>query len=341
MRRTALACLFVLSGLGAPLRAQDVGEQISALAEPNARGYVAPLARGLGHALTAGLVSSADPHGRLGFSVGVRAVGALFPDRDETFAVVAPGSVTYTSPNPIIGTRTYSNPYSVSNGGRSPTVAGEGPGAVLSPQGTFRTDLMLAGLDPDDFALELPRGQDFPAAPFAVIDAALGLGFGTQIMVRLIPTLDAGRVLGADGAGELGAFGVGVMHNLTQWLPIPTPMWDLSIAAGTQKVSLGDYFEASGNTVGLVASAGIGPLSAYAHASSYGAQADVDYRVENGSGNPGLPADRTRVAFAEEVGRTERLALGAQLDLVLLKLSAEYGMGDYRTISVRVALGVR
>ena len=63
--------------------------------------------------------------------------------------------------------------------------------------------------------------------------------------------------------------------------------------------------------------------------------------VENPGGNPGLPEDGTRIRFESEVERTQRLAVGAQLDLILLKASAEYGMGDYDTLSAHVAFGFR
>jgi hypothetical protein len=338
---TVPAILALGCALTTPLRAQDIGEQIGALASGNAEGYVGPLARGLGHALTAGFVSSADPHGALGFSVGARVVGSLFTDEDETFAVVLPASVAYSHPLLPGGSRTYQNPYAASRGGRSPSVAGDGDGAVLSPSGQFRSDLLLTGSNPNDFNVEFPEGLDFPAAPFAVIDAAVGIGFGTQIMARFVPTLDLGNLIGVDEVGDVSAFGVGVMHNLTQWLPIPTPFWDVSLVAGTQKMEAGNYLEASGTTLGLVASAGLGPLSVYAHGSTYKASLDVDYTAANPSNNPALPPDGTRVQFEQEVERTQRLAIGAQLDLILMKLSAEYGTGDYRTISARVAFGLR
>jgi hypothetical protein len=328
-----------LLALATPVRAQeDIGELISVLSSENAQGYAGPLARGLGHALTAGFVSSADPHGMLGFSVGIRAVGALFPDEDETFAVAVPASVQFT--HPLFGTRTYQNPYSTTSA-RSPSIAGDGDGVVLRPQGQYRQDLLLAGQNPDNYDIEFPEGLDFPLAPFAVVDAAVGVGFGTQLMARIIPTIDVGEMVGVDEVGDVSAFGVGIMHNLTQWLPIPTPFWDLSLVAGLQKAEAGDYLEASSNTLGLVGSAGLGPLSFYAHASTYGSTLDLDYTVENPGNRPGLPPNGTRVEFEEEVERTQRLALGAQLDLILLKISAEYGLGDYQTISARVAVGLR
>ena len=85
--------LFALCAV--PVRGQDIGQQIGVLTVQNAQGFVGPLARGVGHALTAGFVSSADPHGMLGFDVGVRLVGARFPQTDETFDVVLPATAIY------------------------------------------------------------------------------------------------------------------------------------------------------------------------------------------------------------------------------------------------------
>ena len=260
VRRTLHYSPLILLALSvAPVRAQDIGQQISVLTAQNAQGFVGPLARGIGHALTAGFVSSADPHGMLGFDVGVRLVGTRFPEIDETFEVVLPAAATYTSL--LFGAKTYSDPYAASNNGRSPTVAGEGSGVVLSPTGTFRGDLTLTGLDPDDFDIQFPEGLDFSAAPLVVLEGSLGIGFGTQIMARVVPTINVGKPLGVDEIGDVSAFGFGVMHSLTQWLPVPTPFWDVSVVAGTQKLELGNYAVAEGTTLGIVTSAGLGPLS--------------------------------------------------------------------------------
>ncbi len=340
MRRALYYSLLLLFALSAaPVRAQSIGQQISVLTAQNAQGFVGPLARGVGHALTAGFVSSADPHGMLGFDVGVRLAGARFTETDETFEVMLPPTATYTSP--LFGAKTYSNPYTASNNGRSPTVAGEGSGVVLSPTGTFRSDLILTGLDPDDFAIQFPEGLGFTVAPLVVLEGSLGIGFGTQIMARVVPTINVGKSLGVDEIGDVSAYGFGAMHSLTQWLPIPTPFWDVSVVAGTQKFEFGNYAVAKGATLGLVASAGLGPLSVYAHGSTYQATVDFDYTVSNPKSIPGLPANDTRLEFEEEVKRTQRLAIGAQLDFILLKFSVEYGTGDYSTLSGRATFGFR
>ena len=106
-------------------------------------------------------------------------------------------------------------------------------------------------------------------------------------------------------------------------------------------MELGNYAAAKGKTLGLVASAGLGPLSVYAHGATYNADVDVDYTVANPQNNPALPANGTHVAFQSSVDWTKRLAVGAQLNLILLRFSAEYGMGRYKTFSAKAAIGLR
>ena len=152
MRRIPLVSLLLLAVTASPARSQDIGTQIGVLTGANAELFVGPLARGLGHALTAGFVSSADPHGMFGFDLGVRVAAATFPEADETFQVVLPSSVTF-------GGTTYQNPYEANNGGMSPTVAGAGTGVRLKPRGD------PGGRQESGFERvrdRLPRGARFP-----------------------------------------------------------------------------------------------------------------------------------------------------------------------------------
>lgn len=330
----AIAALLALSPVlltPAAAVAQDISSQISSLAEANAERYVEPLSVGLGHVLTAGFVTDATPHGRFGFSVGLRAAGALFPEEAETFEPVLPSSVTVTFRG---HSRTYQDPYAAD--GPSPTVAGEGPGTVLRPRGEFRDDLVRAGENPEDWTVQFPDGVGLPLAPFAVLDATLGLGFGTDVVARLIPTVEV-----HEDVGDLSAFGIGAMHSLTQYLPMPTPLVDGSLVFGYQRVDLADYAEATATTFGAIVGAGLGPLRVYAHGSLHGSEMDLDYTVENPDGDPTLPPHGTRVSFSNEMERTGRLALGAALDVFLLKLSAQYAFGDYEVVSARVGFGFR
>lgn len=323
----AAALLVIPTGISG----QNLREQISVLAQENAERYVEPVTEGLGHVLTAGFVTDATPHGRFGFSVGLRVTGALFPQEAETFDPVLPSSVTVTFDG---RSRTYTSPYVAD--GPSPTVAGDGSGAVLRPSGDFRSDLEAAGENPDDWTVRFPRGLDLPLAPFAVLDASLGLGFGTDVVARFIPTVEV-----HEDVGDLSAFGVGVMHSVSQYLPVPTPLVDASLTFGYQRVALGDYAEATSTSFGAIAGAGLGPLRVYAHGSLYDSTMDVNYTAENPGGNPALPPHGTRITFSDGLDRSARVAVGVALDVLLLKLSAQYGFGDHDVVSARVGFGFR
>lgn len=323
----AAALLFLPVGVAG----QNLGEQIRTLTQENAERYVRPLSDGLGHVLTAGFVTDATPHGRFGFSVGLRVSGALFPEEAKTFDPALPSSVTVDFGG---RSRTYTSPYTAD--GPSPTVAGDGAGTVLRPSGDFRADLEAAGENVEDWTVTFPRGLDLPLAPFAVLDASMGLGFGTDVVARFIPTVEV-----HEDVGDLSAFGVGVMHSVSQYLPVPTRLVDASLVFGYQRVELGDYGEASGTSFGAIAGAGLGPLRVYVHGSLYGSEMDVEYTTSNPSGDPTLPPDGTRLTFSNELDRRTRVSLGAAVDLLLLKLSAQYGLGDQKVLSARVGFGFR
>jgi hypothetical protein len=55
VKKSLLALSLVIAGAAAPLRAQEIGERLSAIGAENGLRYFDPLAKGLGHALTAGV----------------------------------------------------------------------------------------------------------------------------------------------------------------------------------------------------------------------------------------------------------------------------------------------
>ncbi len=322
--------LLVLAVPRGPASGQDVLEGLQSLAMENAELYVAPLADGLGIAMGTGFARTGRVHGILGFSVGVRVVAALPSEEAGTFTPILPGSVTFR------GT-TFSDPYEPVGGAlTSATVVGDGPGVVLRPRGEYLAALQLAGENPDDYTLSFPDGLDLPAVPFAVVEGALGMGMGTEITARFLPSYEI-----ASEVGAVSARGFGVRHSLTSWIPGPTPLLDLAVYAGWQRFQVGDYLDAKAVAYGLVASAGLGPLRVYGSGGLSRADIDVQYEVRNPSGNPALPPDGTSFSFQREVPSSFRGAVGVGLSLPLLEVSAEYGLADFNTASVQFGIHFR
>ena len=74
-----------------PLRGQEVLTSLTALAEENARLYVAPISTGLASSLNSGFHQTAKTHNLFGFDIGLRLTAALPPSEADFFQPVLPG----------------------------------------------------------------------------------------------------------------------------------------------------------------------------------------------------------------------------------------------------------
>jgi len=329
-----LLLLAAVALMAAPptLHAQGVEESLASLARENAEGYIGPLTTGLSHAMTGGVFDSARPLGRFGFDVGLRISAALPPAEADQFNVVLPASVTWR-PNPQLPEESHPNPYRIKGGGStSPTVVGDGSGAVLEPTGTFLVALLAAGENPANHEIDLPDGLKVPAIPYATLTASLGLGFGTDLSLRFIPEVEVQEEIGG-----ISATGFALRHSLSQWFPSPM---DLAAVFGSQKVTVGNYLEASSTQFGVIASQGFGPLTLFGTGTMRSGKVEVDYTTENPDNTPGLPADGTRFTLTHDLESGTSFGAGARLQLLFLNLSAQYTFDDYPVASLTVGLGL-
>ncbi len=323
----ALATIF--SG---PLHAQTIESALGALPRENARSYLRPLTEGLTQAMTSASLTSARPLGAGGFSLDMRISGALFERGDASFEPVLPASITWNGTS-------YEDPYEIaSNRTLSPTAVGKGTGLVLQPRGgsSFKRDLLLEEENPnaDKWQIELPDGFNIPAAPYAVIEATVGVGYGTQLTGSFFPSVK----LSTD-VGSVSAYGGTVMHSLNRY--VPRLSFDLAGVVGYQHLEVGDYLTATATQLGVAASKSWTTIVLYAHGSLMTSSVDVTYPVTNPLGNPLLLGDGDTVTFSADPGARARLALGLTLDLVVFKLAGEYSIGAHNTFSGRVSLGIR
>ena len=103
------------------------------------------------------------------------------------------------------------------SGGETPTILGDGDGSQVTYLGASE---------------DMPPGLNIPIIPLPMLQAGVGLIKGTELDFRYVPELDIGS------AGKVGLFGVGLKHDILQWLPIVDKIpIDLSIQAGYTKLS--------------------------------------------------------------------------------------------------------
>lgn len=305
--------------------AQGVEDRIRSLGEENGRLYAHPVSSGLGAGLNSGWFHSARALGPLEVEVGVRAVGGFVPSRDEAFQPVLPAELTV----PELDGRTFSDPYGTGAGLSTPTAVGDGAGIVVEPAGAFRQALLAEGLDPADFALAFPRGFDLPAVPVGSLQLNVGVAKGVEVVGRFVPRIELNEDLGA-----VESVGGGLKLSVTDWLDVPTFL-DLAVAGGLQSFEVGEYLSADSRHVSLMASKSFSGLTLFASGTLESSDADVTYTVEN----PRLPEGGTTVEFEDEGANTARFTGGFSLDILFLRLSADYAVSDYQVVSA--GLGVR
>ena len=160
--------------------------------------YVSPLGYSLGAALNNGWYNTAKPHKLGGFDVTISANIVMIPEEAKSFNISESNGNTFS-------------------GGETPTILGSDDGALVDYQG---------------FSNEMPKGFNIPLVPLPMLQVGVGLIKGTEVDFRYMPEIKIGSI------GKVGLFGIGLKHDVLQWLPIVDKIpLDLSIQAGYTKLS--------------------------------------------------------------------------------------------------------
>jgi hypothetical protein len=197
----------LLAGAGYQQQAKAQGAVIDVLgsgvddADKLLNAYFRPFGESFAIGLGQNWYNSAAPLKLLRFNVQVGASVVMIPTEKQTFNPTALG---------MNNLRPLGNNASTIFG---PT--GDGPGYELSTQDPTNpaNRLVIDTLN----GLTQGLGLNFMAAPFAQVN--LGLIKGTEVSVRYVPTLDLSS-LGGGVNGKFGMWGVGVKHDIKQWIPV-------------------------------------------------------------------------------------------------------------------------
>jgi hypothetical protein len=169
---------------------------------------------------------------------------------------------------------------------------------------------------------------------------------GTELKVRFIPESAAESLVGRDEGYRFNMFGLGVMHDIKQWLPADKLMpFDLSIFAGfTQFNASADLepddaasdqkmdFEVNAMTIQGVISKKLSFVTFYGGLGYV--QSKVDFAMKGTyATESGNLVDPIKFGYDESGFRGN---LGLRLKLLFLTLSGEYAFQEYNTYSVSV-----
>lgn len=160
----------------------------------------------------------------------------------------------------------------------------------------------------------LPGGIDISIVPVAVPQASVGLPFHTDLIIRYLPSFEIDK-----DVGEFKYLGLGLKHDVDQYIPVPAFPVDLAAYVIFQKLEVGDILFVSNESFGLVASKSIPLFTLYGGFAVESSETNVEYTFINDSG----PDPRVDVDIESDV--SSRLNIGAKLTIFpLLFVQADY-----------------
>lgn len=202
------------------------------------------------------------------------------------------------------------DPFSPAQTAEAPTIFGSGQGAaVIGTGGTV---------------FNFPGGLDIKKLPLAVPQVSVGSILGTEATVRFAKAkID-------DNIGEVKLFGIGAQHSLSQYFKD----FPIDLAAGflIQKFEIGDIVEANTKYFGLQGSLSRSVLTLYGGVGLESATLDIAYDYESDTGTQ-------RVAFDLEADNSVRFTAGVALNLLVVKLHADYNFGSQNVIAAGLGFG--
>lgn len=309
-------------------------EDASILAE----GYTAPIGKTLTYALNSGWATSAKTHKKLGFGLTIGGAAPFVPGVDQVFTPTGLTSLSVPS-------------------GSLPTVFGGGGDQTLNF--TLVSD-DIPGLGeqqyngeftfPGGFKDELPLGTVL--AP--IVQASVGVVFDTDLLVRFIPTMEM-------HGSTFSLTGFGLKHNIMQYFgPLDKLPMNVSVLAAISKASFeydlsdSDFggnstnrkmtFEADTFTIQALASIDLPIISAFAglgyNAGDSQFNVSGDYSIDYGITGIAPRILKDPISIASDASGLMGI-VGARLNLLFLKIFANYTIQEYNTLTAGISFNFR
>ena len=295
--------------------AQSILKQDIAQGEKLLEAYFTPMAESFGAGLNNGWYNTAKPHSLGGFDLTFTVNTVIIPNSAKTFNIKKAGGDVFTS-----------------NETASSTIFGS----------SDETQITYINSNTDSsFVFNMPGGFKTPAMPLPMIQAGIGLIKNTAVDIRYMPFLNIGD------AGKVNLFGIGLKHDLLQWIPgigDAIPM-SLSLQGGytslnteleisEQKVSL----NTKATTINLVASRKILMLTGYAgigyNSATTTFTADANFDLS------GVKFDE-KIEVAFESNKNLRANIGLRLNITLVTIQADYTFSEYPTATLGLGVSLR
>ena len=301
-----------------------------------AEGYTAPIGKTLTYALNSGWATSAKTHKKLGFGLTIGGAAPFVPDVDQVFTPTGLTSLSVPS-------------------GSLSTVFGKGGDQELNfsfSESVLGNEIEYEGKlsFPGGLKDELPLGT----VPAPIVQASVGVVFDTDLLVRFIPTMEM-------QGSTFSLTGFGLKHNIMQYFgPLDKLPLNVSVLAAISKASfeydLSDStfggnstnrkmtFEADTFTIQALASIDLPIVSAFAglgyNAGDSQFNVSGDYSIDYGITGIGPRILKDPISIASDASGVMGI-VGARLNLLFLKIFANYTIQEYNTLTAGISFNFR
>lgn len=323
----------------------DFEEDLGKLLEENGTLYMQPLVNSVSIDLNTGLYHSAEVHSLFGFDIGLKAVTVLVPDDAKTFEFVLPESETFT----IEGYTVTIDLNGCANDEDIPTVLGSKEAVnPLSKDNTIAvletaladeiglTPAEIADLQPhieavaEDIVNIMPAlaGVDLGFIPLAFPQASLGVGFGTDLMLRFFPATDLG------GGFEIGFVGFGARHSISQYIPL-CPV-DIAVMAAYQSLKVGTVLESNHINLNAAVSKDLPFITLFGGLGYDISNLEMTYIYEEGT------PDEEEISYSIDGENGVRANAGLSLNLIpFTRIVFDYTVSKYPAASLSLVINFR
>ena len=315
MKKLLFILLAGLIGLSSFGQTQNILANDIAQGEKLIEAYFTPMAGSFGAGLNSGWYNTAKPHSLGGFDLTLTLNTVIIPSSAKTFNIKAAGGDLFTS-----------------NDTEASTIFGSADATTM----TYNNN--STGLDVD---FEMPGGFKTPAIPLPMIQAGIGLIKNTAIDVRYMPMLNVGDNI------NVNLFGIGIKHDLLQWIPgigNAIPM-SLSLQGGysslnTELEILGQEvsLKTKATTINLVASKKLLMVTGYVGL-GYNS-ATTTFTTDANFDLGGIQFDE-KVEVAFESNNNLRTNIGLRLNMTVVTIQADYTFAEYPTATLGLGVSLR
>ena len=279
--------------------------------------YFTPMAESFGAGLNNGWYNTAKPHSLGGFDVTFTLNTVIIPNTAETFK---------------IGDE-FGNVFQSTKDEAATVFGNDGVTAMYyDPSSQVGTD---------SIPFNMPGGFKTPAMPLPMIQAGIGLIKNTAIDIRYMPMLNVGDNI------NVNLFGIGLKHDLLQWIPGVGDAIPMSLSLQGGYTSLNTELKVAGQevslntkatTINLVASKKILMLTGYAGVGYNSATttfaADANFNLD------GIQFDETVEIDFKSIKKL-RTNIGLRLNIAVVTIQADYTFSEYPTATLGLGVSLR